>query len=65
MSDVELLTIEDFAAVLKVSVRTTRRLHDQGKLPRAIRIGTALRWRREAIDQFLRDGAVSTPRRQR
>jgi len=52
-----LLTLEEFASILKVSVRTTRRLHALGKLPQAMRIGTALRWRREVIDEFLRTGA--------
>lgn len=53
---VELLTIEELSAILKVSVRTTRRLHDQGKLPRAIRIGALLRWRRSDVEEFLRGG---------
>lgn len=51
-----LLTVRDLAAVLRISVRSVHRLHRSGELPAAIRIGTALRWRRAEIAEWVRGG---------
>jgi len=59
---IELLTLEEVAALFKVEPRTVRRQHDAGKFPPAIRIGTALRWSREAIEAWIAQGGGS-PRR--
>ncbi len=48
-----LLSAQDLAAELRVSVRTIRRFHDQGKLPRPLKIGRAIRWPRATIVEWL------------
>lgn len=50
------LDAPQLAEVLGLSVRTVRRLDALGKLPRPVRIGGAVRWRREEIDQWLGAG---------
>lgn len=59
---IELLTLDELAVLLRVKPRTLRRHHDAGKIPPAIRIGTALRWSREAIEAWIRQGG-GVPRR--
>jgi len=44
------------AEMLGLSVRTVRRLDCSGKLPRPVRIGGAVRWRRDEIDAWLAAG---------
>ena len=46
----ELLTIQDTAAVLKVSTVTVRRFIAAGQLP-AVRVGKGVRVHKEAVDQ--------------
>jgi len=48
------------AEMLGLSVRTIRRLDCSGKLPKPVRIGGAVRWRRDEIDAWL---AVGCPDR--
>jgi excisionase family DNA binding protein len=52
----ELLDAHELAATLKVDVRTARRLARSGAIPSALRIGSALRWRRADIDAWLANG---------
>jgi excisionase family DNA binding protein len=52
----ELLKLEELAAILRVKPRTLRRHHDAGKIPRAIRIGSGLRWNRAAIEAWIAQG---------
>lgn len=49
-----LLTPQDVARRLRVSVRTVRRLRDRGKLPGAVMIGRQLRWRAASFGTWLR-----------
>lgn len=52
----ELLKLEELAAILKVKPRTLRRHHDSGLVPRAVRVGSALRWSRAAIEAWIAQG---------
>lgn len=49
------------AELLGLSVRTIRRLDASGKLPQPVKIGGAVRWRREEINAWL---AADCPDRQ-
>ena len=44
-----MLSAEDLASELGISVRTVRRLDLEGKLPAPVRIGRAVRWPRQMI----------------
>ena len=52
----------DFAHILVLSVRTIRRLDCSGKLPRPVKIGGAVRWRRAEVEAWVEAGC---PDRQR
>ncbi|HUY31455.1 MAG TPA: helix-turn-helix domain-containing protein [Pirellulales bacterium] len=61
MAPALLLTADDLARELAVSVKTIRRLDGMGKLPRALKIGNhAKRWPRAVIVDWL--GAGCPPR---
>ncbi|MHC4525062.1 MAG: helix-turn-helix transcriptional regulator [Planctomycetota bacterium] len=47
---------DQVAAMLGVSVRQVWRLHATGRLPRAIRLGHCVRWRRAEIEAFVEAG---------
>jgi excisionase family DNA binding protein len=49
----ELLTVDETARLLKVTQITVRRFIAEGRLP-AVRVGRAVRVRREALDQLLK-----------
>jgi predicted DNA-binding transcriptional regulator AlpA len=51
--ELELLSARDLARLWGISVRTIRRLHRAGKLPRPVRIGRAVRWRKKEIRAFV------------
>jgi excisionase family DNA binding protein len=44
------------AAMLNVSVRQVWRLHTTGRLPRAIRLGHCVRWRKAELEAFVEAG---------
>jgi excisionase family DNA binding protein len=48
-----LLTLDDMAALLRVSTRTLRSWRHEGELPQALEIHGALRWRRADVDAWL------------
>lgn len=50
----ELLTVQEVAAMLRVSTMTVYRLIDGGLIS-AVRIGRVVRPRRESVEAFLRD----------
>jgi predicted DNA-binding transcriptional regulator AlpA len=56
------LTREQLAHELQVSVKTIDRLDQTGKLPRPIRVGQARRWRLGTIVQWLDMGAPDRER---
>jgi excisionase family DNA binding protein len=51
-----LLNAQQLAMILDVSQRTIWRLRDTGRLPRPIRIGGAVRWRRADVEKWIDDG---------
>ena len=53
----EFLTIEELAALLKVSPRTIRRIIKRRELP-VIRIGRQLRFRRGSVNEWLASNIV-------
>lgn len=52
----QLLDVCDVAALLGLGVRTVWKHHDSGLLPRAVRIGGCVRWRRADIDKWINAG---------
>ncbi|MGO9113940.1 MAG: helix-turn-helix transcriptional regulator [Thermoguttaceae bacterium] len=51
-----LITATDFAAMLKVSVRTLWRLRSGGKIPEPVRLGGAVRWRLDEVKDWIAGG---------
>jgi excisionase family DNA binding protein len=51
-----LLDVRAVAALLNCSPRHVYRLSDAGHMPRPVRLGALVRWRREEIDAWLADG---------
>jgi len=49
-----LLNVEQVALSLGMCTRTIWRLHDQGKLPKAVRIGRAVRWKKADIVEWVK-----------
>jgi excisionase family DNA binding protein len=57
-----LLSKADLADLLGMSVRTVERLCARRQLPQPMRLGRQLRWRRVAIDDFLRQREAEAAR---
>ncbi len=61
---VELLTVEDLAALLKTTVRQIRNMKSRGQLPAAVKIpGLGLRWQGAIVYEWaagLRGGKISS-----
>jgi excisionase family DNA binding protein len=53
----ELLTEQELAALLKVSVRTVRAWRIEGTGPPSLRIGRGVRYRRRDVDTWLEQQA--------
>ncbi|MBX9681854.1 MAG: helix-turn-helix domain-containing protein [Gemmataceae bacterium] len=51
-----LITADEVARLLNLSKRTLWRLLSAGKLPAPVRLGNAVRWRREEIRQWISQG---------
>lgn len=51
-----LYTADEVADRLQCSVRHVWRMHDDGRLPAALRIGRLVRWPRPLIDRWIADG---------
>ncbi len=57
------LDVQALAHMLGLSVRTIWRLHDEGAIPRALRIGRrSIRWDRRAIIRWTEDGCPRVSR---
>jgi excisionase family DNA binding protein len=63
MSTPALLTVKEVAETLGLSERTVYRLADMGKMPRPVKIGAAVRWRRSELNQWIEDGCPPSPRK--
>jgi len=55
-----LITAQQVGQMLMCSARTVRRLQAQGAMPRPLKLGALVRWRREDIDRWICEGC---PRR--
>lgn len=51
-----LLDVNDMATLLACGTRTVYRLSDAGRIPRPVKLGTLVRWRRSVIQAWLADG---------
>ncbi len=51
-----LLDVDEVALVLKCSARTVYRLAGSGRIPRPIRLGGLVRWRREVVEDWIASG---------
>ena len=63
MSEPVLLTVKEVAEMLGLSERTVYRLADMGKMPRPVKIGAAVRLRRNELDTWIEDGCPASPRK--
>jgi predicted DNA-binding transcriptional regulator AlpA len=54
--ELELITDEDVAELMKVPVRTVRRLAKRTDFPRPLQIGRIRRWDKQAVCAFCRSG---------
>ena len=57
----ELIDLETIAAMLCVSTRHARRMSDSGWMPRPLRLGRCLRWRKAEIDAWISEGCPRGP----
>lgn len=51
-----LLTVRRVATITGLATRTVWRYRDAGFLPPAVRIGSAVRWRRNDIEEWIKEG---------
>lgn len=51
-----LMTDDEVAAKIRCSPRHVRRLADTGRMPRAAKLGSLIRWPRHVIDQWILAG---------
>ena len=54
--ELELITVEDVAELMKVPVRAVRRLAKRSDFPRPLQIGRIRRWDKQAVCDFCRGG---------
>ena len=62
--DMRAVDAKELGRILGLAVRTVRRLDQAGKLPRPVRIGAAVRWRLEEIQDWLTSGCPDRTRRE-
>ncbi|QDU57514.1 helix-turn-helix transcriptional regulator [Aeoliella mucimassa] len=55
-----MMTAEEIAHCLQVSVRTIWRLKAKGDLPKSVKVGRAVRWRRSDILTWIEQGCPAT-----
>ena len=55
-SNPDLLTVKDLAQRLSLAERTVWRHADSGKIPRPVKIGASVRWKRTEIEKWLDAG---------
>jgi len=54
--NMELLNLNQVCGRLKLSRRSVYRLKDAGRMPQPLRLGRALRWRADELDQWVANG---------
>jgi excisionase family DNA binding protein len=57
-----LLDVKAVAALLNCSQRTVYRLADTGRMPPALHLGALVRWPKEALTQWIKDGCPAVSR---
>ena len=58
-----LITADQVAAMLQVSVRSVWRLRSSGKLPKPVEVGGSVRWNNEQMRKWVSEGCpVEQPR---
>lgn len=50
----QLLTAAEVAGLLRIDQRTLRSLRHERNFPRPVQVGRSLRWRRSAVERYLR-----------
>ena len=58
--DPVMLTVTGVATLLACSPRTIYRLIDNGRMPPPVRLGSLVRWSREAIDGWIAAGCPNS-----
>ena len=51
-----MMKVKEVAAALQVTPRTVYRLSDAGRIPQPIKIGASVRWRRDEMEAWAKDG---------
>jgi len=59
-----LITVEEFAELMRTSVRSIWRWNSAHSLPKPVRVGRAVRWRREEVMEWIKAGCPSTSSRE-
>ena len=57
-----LLKAEQVAELLSVSERHVHKLHSSGRLPRPVRLGKSVRWRRDELEAWVNAGSPDRAR---
>lgn len=60
MSNHALMNVKDVAEMLGLSERTVYRLADAGNMPRPVKLGAAVRWRKKELDTWIEDGCPAS-----
>lgn len=58
----QLLDVQAVAAMLGCSARHIYRLSDAGKMPAPVRLGSLVRWNRDALESWISEGCPSARR---
>ncbi|XZE20284.1 helix-turn-helix transcriptional regulator [Pirellulaceae bacterium SH449] len=54
--DSQLITIQEVASLLRLSVRSVRRLISRGDLSEPLKIGRSVRWKKRTIQEWIDQG---------
>jgi predicted DNA-binding transcriptional regulator AlpA len=54
-----LLSIRHLAELLELSIRSVHRMNSAGRLPRPVRLGGSVRWRRDEVVRWIAAGCPS------
>ena len=60
-----LLDVTSVAELLGCSTRHVRRLADAGKMPRPVKLGALVRWNRQVIEDWIKEGCPRQSREER
>jgi len=64
-SELTLLDIHSVAKLLGCSPRHVRRLADAGKMSRPVKLGALVRWNRQVIENWIKEGCPRQSREER